>query len=265
MKSELEDFINNNREAFDNKMPDPAVLQKLLQQMEPNIKKKDRAIVIPMKVARWAAACIVLLVGAAIFWNSQRGPVKEIKVPEAIALTNKSKQDITPDTGITSSQTPEETIQDKNLAELKLKHDNDINDARRASVNNKQVFFARLNNQESPGSRIDAVQEAYRLTNKDNDIIDALAKTMNTDPNTNVRLAALDALSKFHREPYVKKKLVASLKKQTDPMVQIGLIELLTKMREKSILEELDNIVNDGTTMDAVKDHAYSSIFLLRS
>jgi hypothetical protein len=63
----------------------------------------------------------------------------------------------------------------------------------------------------------------------------------------------------------VKKKLVGSLKKQNDPMVQIALIELLTSMREKSILRELDKIVNDTRTIEAVKDHAYSSIFTLRS
>jgi HEAT repeat protein len=103
------------------------------------------------------------------------------------------------------------------------------------------------------------------MKNEDNDIIDALTKTLNTDPNTNVRLAALDALSEFYRESYVKKKLISALKKQTDPMVQISLIKLLTQMREHSILKELDKMVKDGSTPEAVKDHAYESIFLLRS
>jgi HEAT repeat protein len=129
----------------------------------------------------------------------------------------------------------------------------------------KQVLFARLNDMESTSQRLKAAAAFDQITNTDHDIVDALVKTMNTDPSTNVRLAALDALGKFSKETYVKKKLLTSLGKQTDPMVQISLIELLTRMRESSILNELDKLVNDGNTMDAVKDRAYSSIFKLRS
>jgi hypothetical protein len=117
----------------------------------------------------------------------------------------------------------------------------------------------------SPSQRMRAAIQAYEMKDTDKEIVDALVKTMNTDPNTNVRLAALDALAKFHREPYVKKQLLGAMSKQKDPMVQIGLIELLTKMKQTSILKELDKMVKDGNTMEAVKDQAYSSIFTLRS
>ncbi len=86
---------------------------------------------------------------------------------------------------------------------------------------------------------------------------------MNEDPNTNVRLAALDALSKFHTEPQVRKVLLDALSTQKDPMVQIALIQLMVKMKEKSVVNDLKKIVDDSETMKAVKDEAYSGILIL--
>jgi HEAT repeat protein len=129
----------------------------------------------------------------------------------------------------------------------------------------KHVMFAGLNNMESSASRINAASQSYKLKNTGNDIVDALVNTLNTDPNANVRLAALDGLGRFYRDDYVRKKLMASLKKQQDPLVQIALIDLLTRMRESGILSELEKIVNDENTQKAVKDCAYSGIIQLRS
>jgi hypothetical protein len=103
------------------------------------------------------------------------------------------------------------------------------------------------------------------LKNAGNDIVDALTETLNNDPSANVRLAALDGLTRFYRNGYVRKKLIASLKKQQDPLVQIALINLLTQMRELGILTELDKIVNNENTDKAVKDCAYSGIIQLHS
>ena len=87
---------------------------------------------------------------------------------------------------------------------------------------------------------------------------------MNNDPNTNVRLAALDGLAKFYRDDYVKKQLIRSLKKQRDPMVQISLIGLLTRMKESAILSQLEGMAKDDNNIDAVKQTAYSGILELR-
>jgi len=93
--------------------------------------------------------------------------------------------------------------------------------------------------------------------------VNALAKRMNEDPNTNVRLAALDALSKFHTEPQVRKVLLDALSTQKDPMVQIALIQLMVQMKEKSVVNDLKKIVEDSESMKAVKDEAYSGILIL--
>ncbi|WP_379086092.1 hypothetical protein [Pedobacter sp. UC225_65] len=47
-------------------------------------------------------------------------------------------------------------------------------------------------------------------------------------------------------------------------MVQIALIGLLTRMKESAILSELEQMVRDKDTMDAVKERAYTSMFELK-
>jgi hypothetical protein len=70
-------------------------------------------------------------------------------------------------------------------------------------------------------------------------------------------------LSKFHAEPQVRKVLLDALSTQKDPMVQIALIQLMVRMKEKSVVNDLKKIVDDSGTMKAVKDEAYSGILIL--
>lgn len=126
-------------------------------------------------------------------------------------------------------------------------------------------MFAGLNNMYSPASRISAASEADQFKSAEQDVVDALATTLDSDPNTNVRLAALDGLAQFYQDKHVRKKLIASLKKQQDPLVEIALINLLTRMKESAILRQLKQMVEDDNTLKAVKDCAYSSMFSLRS
>lgn len=257
--SEFEKFVNENRDAFDDRMPDAAVLQRIHRQMEAGKEKAPvRSIVVSMRAVRWAAACIVIVAGATIFLLlNKSGSSNTLPVTAAAEKPlTQPKNDLTAAAEPDASRTAAETAVADAPALPKLRQpSNGIQ---------KQALFARLNDMQSASERLDAATRLNALPSISNDIIDALVNTMNHDPSTNVRLAALDALSKFRKEKYVRKQLIASLGKQKDPMVQITLIDLLTKMREKAILTELDKLVNDNTTIDAVKENAYSGIFTLR-
>jgi anti-sigma factor RsiW len=144
------------------------------------------------------------------------------------------------------------------------------NDQRDEIARNKQqmeatkiTMMSLIDNQQSASQRLQGVNVALTMTRTDDEIVTALAQRMNEDPNTNVRLAALDALSKFRDEPQVKKILITALSYQKDPVVQIALIQLLVKLKEKSVVEDLKKIVDDEGTMEAVKDEAYSGILTL--
>jgi hypothetical protein len=127
----------------------------------------------------------------------------------------------------------------------------------------KNDMLAMIGNENSASQRMRGLNVALSYERADDEVVSALVKTMNEDKNTNVRLAALDALSKFHHEPNVRKALIASLAKQDDPIVQIALIQLMVKMKEKGVLKDLNRIIEDNNTIKPVKDEAYSGILKL--
>jgi hypothetical protein len=128
---------------------------------------------------------------------------------------------------------------------------------------NKQIMMSMIVNQQSASQRIQGMNVAMKIEKADNEIVSALVKAMNEDPNSNVRLAALEALSKFSSDPAVRKILIESLSTQKDPVVQIALIQLMVEMNEKGVMKDLQKIVDDSETMQAVKDEAYSGILKL--
>jgi len=271
VKDDLEKFVHNNRDKFDTKTPDPAVLGRILEQMQVKKEVKPKGIVIPFRVIRWAAACLILAACGIVFWTLQKGPETDIvktKAPVSTMVKNPAGDSVKkaqPAEVAKAEPTKRKSVDavDEDLTIRKQVLFAKLKTERLSSE--KRVMFAGLNNMESPASRITAASRVYKLKNAGNDVVDALVKTLNNDPNTNVRLAALDGLARFYRDDYVRKKLVASLEKQQDPLVQITLINLLTRMRESGILEELEKIVNDENTQKAVKDCAYSGIIQLRS
>lgn len=134
---------------------------------------------------------------------------------------------------------------------------------RRQAEQNKNELISMLGNRESASQRLMGATVAYEMKQADDDIVRALVKSMNEDPNTNVRLAALDALGKFYKQSHVRNALVSSLSTQKDPMVQIELIRLLVQMKEKEVVNELEQITRDGNVIKAVKDEAHAGILKL--
>jgi hypothetical protein len=140
---------------------------------------------------------------------------------------------------------------------------NELAEIKKEMEATKQMMMSMMSNDQSASQRMTGVSVAYQFAKADDEIVSVLVKTMNEDANTNVRLAALEALGKFQTEPAVRKALIQSLSTQKDPMVQIALIQLLVEMKEKGVLKDLERMTKDKTMMKAVKDEAYSGILKL--
>lgn len=143
-------------------------------------------------------------------------------------------------------------VQERELADLKEQVES-----------NRRLMMAMLENQQSASQRMVGVSVAYALEQADDEIVKVLVKTMNEDANSNVRLAALEALGKFSNEAQVRESLIQSLSIQKDPVVQIALIQLLVTMKEKGVVQQLEQMTKDARTMKAVKDEAYAGILKL--
>ena len=127
----------------------------------------------------------------------------------------------------------------------------------------KQLMISMMGNPMSASQRLQGVNVALTINKADDDVVRVLVKTLNEDPNTNVRLAAMEALGKFYIEKNVRSALISSLGNQKDPVVQIALIQLLVKMKEKQALPQLEEIIEDNQNIKAVKDEAYTGILKL--
>lgn len=120
----------------------------------------------------------------------------------------------------------------------------------------RQAVALSLLDRQSASSRLEGISWSNRVEHPDTDLISALLNTLNHDPNTNVRLASLDALEKFSVEPAVRRALVASLPLQNSPLVQIALIDGLVQMRNRSAESELRTLSRDAQADASVRQRA---------
>lgn len=127
----------------------------------------------------------------------------------------------------------------------------------------RQQLTVSLLNQSSPSQRLKGLMWSTQLENPADETLDALLNTLNHDPNVNVRLTAVDALYLFSDHPKVKQGLIQSLQKQTSPMVQIALIDLLVDMREKQSIKSLKQLLEKNKLNPEVKERAQLSLKLL--
>ncbi len=126
-----------------------------------------------------------------------------------------------------------------------------------------QKLLAMIGDSYSPAQRLLGVKAAYSKAGVDGEIIAVLIKTMNEDPNSNVRLAAIEGLNKFNHDPGVRSALISSILKQTDPVVQITLIQVAIELNDKAALEPLQQVVKKEEVLPSVKDEAYLGIMKL--
>jgi hypothetical protein len=126
----------------------------------------------------------------------------------------------------------------------------------------KTLVLSALQNQ-SASSRINAVNASYTISVLDEDIINALINTMDSDENANVRIAAVDALSEFVEQEIVRSALIQSLSKQDMPVVQIALINLMVQLKEKRAGKILQQIIDDEAASNTVRDEATYGLYRL--
>ena len=117
------------------------------------------------------------------------------------------------------------------------------------------LLFDRISNT-SASERIMAVRSCQTLPGRDTKVLELLINTMNTDPNVNVRLAAMETLYHFAEDASVREALVRSLRIQHDPGLQVALINILVTLDEKQALDEMQRLVQEESVPEIVKQQA---------
>ncbi len=120
----------------------------------------------------------------------------------------------------------------------------------------KHMLALSLLQNESASQRIKAVSYTEEIQKPDNETIEALINTLETDKSSNVRLAAVYSLSRFKTNSRVKEAFISALNKQDDAMVQIVIINMLVEMEEVKAVDELKELLNKKDLHEEVKSQA---------
>lgn len=120
----------------------------------------------------------------------------------------------------------------------------------------QQVLLAGLRDYSGP-QKIEAVYNVSSIGKTNDELINALVYTMNSDKNVNVRLAALHVLSgMMSKNETVKTELINSLSVQENPLIQISLIQVLTESGVKEARDKIESISTNEKTDQNVKEFA---------
>jgi hypothetical protein len=120
----------------------------------------------------------------------------------------------------------------------------------------RRMLAVSLLNQSSAGERLKGVSWSAQIMSPDAEFLETLYHTLNSDPNVNVRLAAMDALARFADMPDVRKKLISSLSGQDSPLVQIMLIDILVNLNERQSIDTLQRVADDEDLNPQVRERA---------
>ncbi|MEO0333646.1 MAG: HEAT repeat domain-containing protein [Bacteroidota bacterium] len=108
----------------------------------------------------------------------------------------------------------------------------------------------------SASERIQAIQASQTSEPNNQEVSEALLLTVGTDPNVNVRLAAIEALNTYSEESTVRTALAQVLNEQEHPLVQIAIINQLVSWGEKEAVPELQKLVQSDAVEEIVKQQA---------
>lgn len=107
----------------------------------------------------------------------------------------------------------------------------------------REVMMISLLDNSSPTERLKAVNISSEIRSADDQVVNALLKTLNNDTNVNVRVAAVEALASHASTPSVRTGLINSIANQESPIVQAALADVMLMLQEKQSVDEFKKLL----------------------
>ena len=117
----------------------------------------------------------------------------------------------------------------------------------------RQMMMLSLLQNPSASQRMKAASYASESRTISPDILSALLTTLNNDPNVNVRLTTLDALTQYARNAAVREGLIQSILMQDSPLMQAALADVMLKLQEKRAIPSFKKLLQDKGLNDMVR------------
>jgi anti-sigma factor RsiW len=121
----------------------------------------------------------------------------------------------------------------------------------------RQLVALSMLQQESASQRLEGVSWTRREDRLDPQVLSALKHTLRYDPSVDVRLAALDALSRHAaQQPQVRSSVFDALQEQQSPLVQVALIDQLVEWRDPQAAQHLEKLRHSPDLNPTVRQRA---------
>jgi HEAT repeat protein len=120
----------------------------------------------------------------------------------------------------------------------------------------KQLVVLSMLQQQSASARLEGVSWSTQDQQLDPKVLSALLHTLRYDSSVDVRLAALDALSRHSGQPQVRNSVVNALQEQQSPLMQVALIDQLVEWHDREARPHLEKLRQSQDLNPAVREHA---------
>lgn len=128
----------------------------------------------------------------------------------------------------------------------------------------REVMMMSLLDARSPSDRLKAVNISTDMSSADDRVVTALLKTLNNDPNVNVRLASIEALLRHAENPRVRQGLVEAISRQQSPQIQVALADAMLALQETKSVDELRRLLQQRELDSTVRDKLQTTIAALK-
>lgn len=126
-----------------------------------------------------------------------------------------------------------------------------------------RALMMELMQQERSSERIRATTVALRAEKADDELINNLAYLLLNDENTNVQLAALNAMLRFANHPQTRDAMLKTLDNERPMIVKLQVIETLVRLNDERVLPYLKKLKNDENLPQRLRDAAQLGTFKL--
>lgn len=124
----------------------------------------------------------------------------------------------------------------------------------------KEMMMLSLLENPSASERIRGVSYTNEIKSANKEVIGALLSTLNNDPNVNVRLVTLEALTQYSNDATVREGLVQSIVQQDSPLVQAALADVMLKLQEKKSIQSFRKLLQQKDLDHSIRNKIEQTI-----
>ncbi len=230
------------------------------QTLERQHQKETKIIALPEKRLYWPYAAVLAAFGL-MFWLGRMTVTPEVKT-QLVTLEKPSYRPLeTPKSEEVAQREPPTKAETKD-ASIKTVQQEVANLRKELKVTQELVVLGLLK-KESAAERLKGLQYASNMPAIPPDLLQTLAQTLRQDENINVRLATLETLKNYGKNPSVRKALLARLNVASELPEQISIMETLVINKETEALPRLKQLAEDEAADPLIRKQAQQSIQLL--